>query len=452
MKTLFFILCLIFGRASSVALPLKFEFNKNTVNEENFHSSVYIDDPRVTQLKGHMKLLDGFSRKLFKQSNTCFELGSFEGTQQSNIQLEFKQKAVGVNIFNPFFSKYYNNIYNSHVDNIINQQNQETQNTLQVALHKTTFARERDTDYVSLQDRYETLLATGDFFKFGEVCGSGHINSFNKYTGAWFTIVFNKSADGNDVSFISLVETYIRLFNSTIEPKIRAQLNRELANRSVTLYAEFRGMNPLTIPIQDLRDIEEFRTLITRIKSSMLSSDAGLYMAMEYTPWGHNYEFQNTFYNFLKRTSKIPVEPNRRQWFNFYQNVEVARLMSDALSHEVDHVDRFEVCRNQMLRDFPLNRQNPDQLFVNHLNPDGPGVSLNQIHQLLSAEALQQLKTNRDNLETSSDGSIATCHKRLVGQEFLANRYDNYKECIWFDDYTKSSTLLVDALCPLTPK
>ncbi|RZF22790.1 hypothetical protein DAY19_03180 [Halobacteriovorax vibrionivorans] len=448
MKNKILIFILIFGGAYSWALPL----HDNKINEENFHSSLYIDDPRVTQIEGHMKLLDGFSRKLFKRSNTCFELDKFVGTQQSNIQLEFKQKVVGTNIFNPFFSKYYNNVYNSHVDDILNKQNQQTQSAFQIAVHKTTFARERDTDYVKIQDRYGALLLAGDFFTFGELCASGYVSSFDKYAGAWFTLVFNRDADGNDAGFISLVETYIRLFDSTIEPKIRAQLNRELANRAVTLYAEFRGMNPLTIPIQNLRDIEQFRKLITQIKSAMLSSDSGLYMALEYTPWGYNYEFQNYFYDFLKRNTKLPTEPGRRQWFNFYQNIELARLMGDAFATEADYVDRFEVCRKQMLRDYPLNRQNEKQLFVNHLNPKGPGVPLSQIHQLLSEETLNQLKEKLKNLESSSDGSIATCHKRLIGQTFYTNHYQDFKECIWFDEFTKTPTLIVDALCPLTPK
>ncbi|MFG1483926.1 hypothetical protein ABMA79_14950 [Halobacteriovorax sp. HFRX-2_2] len=449
MKNIAYILLIIFlGGAKAVALPLQ-----NTINEENFHSSLYIDDPRVTQLNGHLKLLDGFSRKLFKQSNTCFDLQDFKGTQQSNIQLDFHQKVIGTNLYNPFFSKYYNNVYSSHVDKILRAQDQKITNTIQIAIHKTTYARERDTEYVDINSRYNQLITNGDFFKFSELCGSGYVNSFNKYAGAWFTIVFNRSADSDDSVFTNLLEAYIRLFDSTAEPKIRAQLNRELANRAAVLYAEFRGVNPLTIPIQNLRDIAEFRSLITRIKSAMLASDAGLYMALEYTPWGYNDVFQKSFYDFLVRNSKepIPSEPNRAQWFNFYQNMEIARLMSDAIAYESDIVGRFEVCRNQMLRDWPL-RGNEKKLFVNHLDTDGAGIALATIYQVLTEEALKSLQDKLANLQSGEENSVLLCNKRLNGQTFLLNHYRELVECKWFDEFTKSPSLILDALCPLTPK
>ncbi|EPZ52401.1 hypothetical protein M902_1808 [Bacteriovorax sp. BAL6_X] len=431
-----------------MALPLQ-----NTINEENFHSSLYIDDPRVTQLNGHLKLLDGFSRKLFKQSNTCFDLQDFKGTQQSNIQLDFHQKVIGTNLYNPFFSKYYNNVYNSHVDKILKVQDQKITNTIQIAIHKTTYARERDTEYVDINSRYNQLIRIGDFFKFSELCGSGYVNSFSNYAGVWFTIVFNRSADSDDTVFINLLESYLRLFDSTAEPKLRAQLNRELANRSATLYAEFRGLKPLTVPIQNLRDIAEFRSLITRVKSSMLVSDAGLYMALEYTPWGYNDEFQKIFYNFLVRnsTQPIPSEPSRAQWFNFYQNMELARLMSDAIAYESDIVERFEVCRNQMLRDWPL-RGNEKKLFVNHLDTEGAGVALATIYQILSEERLKSLQDKLEKLQSGEENSVLLCSKRLNGQAFLFNHYRDLVECKWFDDFTKSPSLILDALCPLTPK
>ncbi len=446
MKALFnfLILTYLFGGVTTVASPF----------EENFHSSLYIDDPRVNQIEGHLKLLDGFSRRLFKQSNSCFDLEGFKGTLQSNISLNVEQKVQGTIIYNPFFSQYFNNIYNSHVDAILKKQDQKVSSAVQVVLHKTTFMRERDTDYVSLQDRYKQLITTGDFFSFGELCASGYVNSVDKYAGAWFNIVFNRDADGNDTSFVNLLETYIRLFDSSLEPKIRAELNRELANRRAVLYAEFRGLNPLTIPIQNLRDIEQFRKLLIQIKSAMLSSDAGLNMAMEYTPWGYNDEFQNAFFEYLKRNSKLPIptEPDRRQWFNFYRNIEVARMMGDASQYETSIVDRFDVCRRQMLRDYPLNRQNPNQLFVNHLDPDGTGVPLSQIHQILSEEALKNLQTKLDELINGAENSIALCSKKLTGSLFLSNPYRDLKECAWFDNYSKTSSLVLDALCPLTPK
>ncbi|WP_412472014.1 hypothetical protein [Halobacteriovorax sp. RT-1-4] len=449
MKRILEIFLVIFlGGASSMALPLQ-----NTINEENFHSSIYIDDPRVTQINGHLKLLDGFSRKLFKQSNTCFNLENFKGTQQSNIQLDFHQKVIGTNLFNPFFSKYYNNIYSSHVDKILKAQDQKITNAFQIALHKTTYARERDTDYVDINTRYNQLIVNGDFFGFSELCSSGYVNSFNKYAGAWFTIVFNRSADGDDTVFTNLFEAYIRLFDSAAEPKLRAQLNRELANRAVVLYAEFRGVNPLSVPIQNLRDIEEFRILVSKIKSTMLSSDAGLYMAMEYTPWGYNDQFQTSFYNYLVRSSKqpIPFEPSRAHWFNFYQNMEVARLMSDAIAYEASIVERFEVCRNQMLRDWPL-RGNEKKLFVNHLDSDGAGIALATIYQILTEEALKSLKDKLTNLQSGEENSVSLCSKKLNGQIFLSNHYRDLSECKWFDDFTKSPSLVLDALCPLTPK